>query len=300
MIVIFLLLILLGMLQLWLWHQQQRRTQTLRQTASKTEINALAQRLRRHSLGKRVSIIFNDIHFHLVGKQRSVLLQHIFILCVAQGGGVYVSQEYLHLSLLITMPVVLVMTLYALYIRSRKKMRQEFETAFSEALNIVNSSIRAGNSVVQGIEQCGQKMEGMVGEEFRQVSQRLEIGEDPESVFMDSYDRMPYREYYFFIITVLINMKGGGQVKEVMSRLGTLISNGRIIERKKYAMTSEVRMSIKMLTAIPIFFFFFIKFQSPASFDILLYHPAGQYILYYSIFSILLGLFISWMMMNKI
>lgn len=52
-------------------------------------------------------------------------------------------------------------------------------------------------------------------------------------------------------------MKGGGQVKEVMSRLGTLISNARVLEKKKYAMTSEVRMSIKILTAIPIFSFSF-------------------------------------------
>lgn len=136
-------------------------------------------------------------------------------------------------------------------------MRLEFDVQFSEALNIINSSIRAGNSVIQGIEQCGQKIDGVLGDEFRQISQRLEIGEDAESAFMASWRRLPFSEYYFFIITVQLNMKGGGQVKEVMSRLGTLISNARVLEKKKYAMTSEVRMSIKILTAIPIFSFSF-------------------------------------------
>lgn len=136
-------------------------------------------------------------------------------------------------------------------------MRLQFDAQFSEALNIINSSIRAGNSVIQGIEQCGQKIDGVLGDEFRQISQRLEIGEDAESVFLASWRRLPFSEYYFFIITVQLNMKGGGQVKEVMSRLGTLISNARVLEKKKYAMTSEVRMSIKILTAIPIFSFSF-------------------------------------------
>lgn len=300
MIIVFLLLILFGVLQLWLWRQQQQRTLSLQRVEAVQARNEMVQRLRQHSLGKRFGRTINDLRFHIIGKQRSVALQHGMIILLAQGAGVYLSQEYLHLNLQFTLPVIFVLTLYALYLRRKKKIRKEFETEFSEALNIINSSIRAGNSVIQGIEQCGQKMVGIVGEEFNQVALRLEIGEEPENVFMDSYARLPYREYYFFIIAVLINMKGGGQVKEVMSRLSSLISNGRIIERKKFAMTSEVRMSIKILTAIPIFFFYFMKFQSPASFDILLNHPIGQLLLYYSISSILLGLLIVWMMMNKI
>lgn len=300
MIIVFLLLILFGVLQLWFWRQQQQRTQNLRRVEEVQTRNALVLRLRQHALGKKFSNMINDLCFHIIGKQRSVAVQHGLIMLLAQIAGIYLGQQYLHLNLQFTFPVIFVLTLYALYLRRKKRVRKEFETEFSEALNIINSSIRAGNSVIQGIGQCGQKMVGVIGEEFSQVAQRLEIGEEAENVFMGSYARLPYREYYFFIIAVLINMKGGGQVKEVMSRLSSLISNGRIIERKKYAMTSEIRMSIKILTAIPVFFFYFMKFQSPDSVDLLLNHPVGQLLFYYSIFSILLGLLIVRMMMNKI
>ncbi|MDV0593154.1 hypothetical protein RZP54_30150, partial [Raoultella ornithinolytica] len=63
---------------------------------------------------------------------------------------------------------------------------------------------------------------------------------------------------------------------------------------------SSIYSTKPILTAIPIFFFFFLKFQSPANFDILLHHPTGQMMLYYAICSILLGLLIVWMMMNKV
>ncbi|MBG6243796.1 hypothetical protein CS369_01045 [Candidatus Symbiopectobacterium sp. 'North America'] len=65
-------------------------------------------------------------------------------------------------------------------------------------------------------------------------------------------------------------------------------------------MTSEVRISVKILTAIPIFFFFFIKYTSPDSFAILIYDPMGKFILYYAVGSISSGIFILWLIMNKL
>lgn len=300
MVIVFSLLLIFGLIQIWLLHQQQQRQQRLRIVETTASRNALSLSMRQNFIGRRIIAILDDVKFHLVGEKNNKLLQHGIIILLVQVGGVYISQEYLQLSLYISLPALLFLTLYTLYLRAKKQMRQKFEVEFSEALNIINSSIRAGNAVTQGISECGKKLGGIVGEELRQVTQRLDIGEDVENVFIDSYHRLPYREYYFFIITVLINMKGGGQVKEVMSRLGTLISDGRIMERKKFAMTAEVRMSIKILTAIPIGFFFFMKFQSPDSFNILLYHPIGQILLYYSISSVLLGILVVWMMMNKI
>lgn len=300
MIIVFALLILLGILQLFLLIRQQQRTASLHRTESQPVGRKRLQFLQRYSFGKKFSAMITDVQSHIMGRQRSVFLLHVVVIILMQGGTLYLNAEYIQLEPLIVQPVVLLLTIYALYLRSKKKMRQQFESTFSEALNVINSSLRAGNSVIQGIGQCGQKLEGILGEEFRQVAQRLEIGESPESVFMDSWKRLPYREYYFFIVTVLINMKGGGQIREVMSRLSSLISSSRIMERKKYAMTSEARMSVKILAAIPIGFLIFINFQSPQSMDILLHNPTGQIIFYYSVGSILFGLFVVWLMMNKI
>lgn len=300
MIILFSFLLLAGSIQLGLWYRQQKRVQRLLQADATRERVALAGRLMRHLPRGWLSRMMSDMRLHLLGKQRNIALRHAFIVVLVQAASLYVNQNYLNQSPVIVHLALFVLTLHGLYLNSKKKMRQAFDTEFSEALNIINSSIRAGNSVIQGIEQCGQKINGVLGDELRQISQRLEIGEDVESIFMASWKRLPFSEYYFFIITVQLNMKGGGQVKEVMSRLGALISNARVLEKKKYTMTSEVRMSIKILTAIPIFFFFFLKYQSPVNFDILLHHPTGQLMLYYAICSILLGLLIAWMMMNKI
>lgn len=214
--------------------------------------------------------------------------------------GIYIDLMYLNLNVIITGIVLLVMLLYIHYKVSQKKIRILFEAEFSEALNIINSSLSSGNTIVNGITQCGNKLRGtVVGPELKIISRRLSIGEDVRSVLLDSYRRLPYREYYFFILAVMININGGGQVRDVMSRLAKQISDAKITERKKFAMTSEARMSVKVLALIPIGFIFIMNFLSPENFDILINNESGQFILYYAVSSVCLGLAIIWNMMNK-
>ncbi|MCW2480008.1 type II secretion system F family protein [Candidatus Symbiopectobacterium sp. NZEC135] len=300
MIFIFISMLLLGLLQLVLALKKRKNIRRLRHIATVPTANRLTHLLQQHLLWQRLVVLFSDVPRYLIGKEYNLALKNGLVVFFVQGVSIYSSLTYLHLDVLIVSPLMLLLTLYVLYQRSKKVARTVFETAFSEALNIINSVISAGNSVTLGIEQCGDKIVGTLGEEFRRISQRLEIGEEVENVLMESYRRLPYREYYFFIVTVLVNMKGGGQIKDVMTRLALMISNGRIIERKKMAMTSEVRMSVKILTAIPILFLFFIKYTSPENFSILLYDPVGKVILYYAMGSIFSGFFILWLMMNKL
>ncbi|MNC06631.1 Bacterial type II secretion system protein F domain protein [compost metagenome] len=299
-VIVFISLIVLGLLQCYNLFVLQQRTKVLRKaeliglTKEKKSIKAVLRTF------PRVYHTLKELQFHLIGKTRSVWMKTVTVCIVLQGVIFYVNHEFLHLKVTTILPLGLVFTVVGVYVNNKKKSRVTFERDFAEALNIINSSIRAGNSIVRGICECGGKLTGQLGEEFNNIAQRLEIGESANSVFAESFNRFPYKEYYFFILTVQLNMKGGGQVKEVMNKLTSLISNGRIIDRKKISMTSEVRMSVKILAAIPTLFIIFMKFSSPQNFDILLYHPTGQIIFYYSVGSILLGLFIVWLMMNKI
>ncbi|ECV8745253.1 type II secretion system F family protein, partial [Salmonella enterica subsp. enterica serovar Agona] len=213
--------------------------------------------------------------------------------------GMYINIQYIKINDVLATFTLLFLTTIFFYKNGQKRLRAEFEDGFAEGLNIINSSLSSGNTILYGIDKCGEKIHGVVGEEFKMISRRLSIGEEPKQIFYDSYEHLPYREYYFFILAVLININGGGQVKEVMSRLSKLITDSKVMERKKYAMTAEARMSVKVLACIPVGFSFILKILSPENFDILINHPTGQIILYYSISSVLIGLAIIWNMMNK-
>ncbi|WP_260863769.1 type II secretion system F family protein [Citrobacter sp. Marseille-Q6884] len=239
-------------------------------------------------------------HSNLIGKNRELVPVHTGVIVVVSCALLYVNSEFLQFNNLIVLVIGIISTIYILYMRQVKKSRRDFERDFSEALNIINSSVRVGRPVMQGFEECAQRINSDFGQEFRRILMRLDIGDDPERVFMEAYKRYPYSEFFSFVITVLINMKGGGQVSEVMSRLTQLISASKTLDRKKIAMTAEARMSVKVLVIIPVFFFFFLKFLAPENFEILVGTDAGRYILYYAVGSILFGLFLVWSMMNKV
>lgn len=296
----FVILFILGVIQIISYYKQTQRLKRLYDNDFNSKTISFSDKMTGYTLGMALTNLCNDVYRHMKGKNKSDAMKNIFTFLAILTAGLYINNIYFKISCFLFFPFFTIILLYILYLRSKKTARMEFESGFAEALNIINSSVSAGNSLLHAIELSGQKVKGIVGDELKIVSQRLEIGEDIEHVFMDSYKRLFYREYFFFVIAVLINMKGGGEIKEVISRLSKLISNGRIMYRKKYAKTSEPRASIKILIMIPIGFFFFLKFLSPENFDILLNDPTGRIVLYYCIASELFGLFIVWSMMNKI
>lgn len=247
-----------------------------------------------------VKAVIEKVHRNLIGKNGELLIRNIAITAVGVAAALYVNIEFLQFDNFTIAVIVMIIIPYILYIQQIKKSRSEFERDFSEALNVINSSVRVGRPVLQGFEECAKMIHSDFGQEFKRILMRLDIGDEPERVFMDSYYRYPYSEYFSFVITVLINLKGGGQVSEVMTRLTMLISASKALDRKKIAMTAEARMSVKVLVIIPVFFFFFIKFVSPDNFDILIGTDSGRVILYYAIGSILTGIWLVWMMMNKV
>ncbi len=181
----------------------------------------------------------------------------------------------------------------------RRRNRKDFENGFPEVIQVLNSAITAGAGLLQALSRCGKDIQGNLGKEFSYIYKRLAIGEDIATVLEDSYTRWPYKEFYYFVVIVRINLEKGGQMKEVINRLGRVIADSRKMEQKKRAMTSEARMSAMIVGAFPLVFFLFMKFQMPENFDFVINNPSGRIILYYVLGSELLGMGIIWGLMKK-
>lgn len=181
-----------------------------------------------------------------------------------------------------------------------QRQQNEFEMAFPDALNMLASAVSSGESLMHSIMFVGKTLEGSVGEEFKRMGERLQMGESPDSVFRKSCNRFPYRSFQFFVITLRANMQRGGQLKDVISRLNRLMFDARAIEKKKYALTSEARTSAKIVAAIPFFFLFILQYLSPENYDFVMNHPKGQPILYYMLISEAIGIGIIWSLMRGV
>ena len=178
--------------------------------------------------------------------------------------------------------------------------RKDFEESFPVALNMLTSAVSAGESLTQSIAYVGDTLSGNVANEFRSMGKRLQLGESPEEVFRKSCVRFPYPTFYFFIITMRANMERGGQLKDIIQRLNRLMFDIRAIEKKKSALTSEVRTSAKIVAAIPFIFLFAMRFLSPENFEYVMTDSNGRLILYYMLISEFIGIMIVWGLMRSV
>ncbi|QEH47046.1 type II secretion system F family protein [Aggregatibacter actinomycetemcomitans] len=238
-------------------------------------------------------------YYHFTKGDKKNLVRNIVISCFIFFAFFVINVAYIHIDRLVFCLIFLVGFVLFIWKLGQYRNKKTFNAMFPEVIQILNAAATSSVGLLQALERCGKDLTGQLGEEFKSIHRRLSIGEDPATVFDDSYDRYPYKEFYFFITIVRTNLNKGGQIREVISRLGRVIADSNKMEKKKKAMTSEARMSAIIVACFPVGFFFFMQFAMPENFDFLINDPTGRYVLYYVFGSELFGMGIIWWLMRK-
>ncbi|QLB12350.1 tight adherence protein B [Bisgaardia hudsonensis] len=238
--------------------------------------------------------------FYFIAGDPKNLLKNVLINAVIFLVCFYVNDFYIQLARHFFVPAYALLLIIIVWKLGKRRNRIIFETSFPEVIQILNAATSSGAGLLQAIERCGKDIQGQLGDEFKRIYRRLALGEDSDTIFDDSYSRYPYKEFYFFSTIIKINLDKGGQMKEVISRLGRVIADSKKMEQKKRAMTSEARMSAMIVAAFPFAFFIFMKFTMPENFDFVINDPNGRIILYYVLGSETFGMGIIWWLMRKV
>ncbi|MGF1747824.1 MULTISPECIES: type II secretion system F family protein [Vibrio] len=212
----------------------------------------------------------------------------------------YIGFQFLKNNALVVSILVMLALTFIGYQWLLGRRRKQFQQTFPDALNILMSAVSAGESLMQAISFVGQNLDNEVGREFKNMGDRLKLGESPEKVLLRASKRFPYPEFIFFTVTLRANISRGGQLRGVLARLIRVLVDARTMESKKMAMTSEARISAKVVAAIPLIFAFILYQVNPANIEFILYDSKGVYILYYVVGSELLGLFIVWLLVKAV
>ncbi|EAP96532.1 type II secretion system F family protein [Vibrio splendidus] len=191
--------------------------------------------------------------------------------------------------------------LFIMFILKLSGLREKkFKDNFPDALNILSGALSSGQSIVHAFEYVGTQLDNEVGKEFKKMSERLLIGEDPDDVLARSASTFPYVEYFFFASTIRINLSRGGQLKNVINRINRIMFEARAIEKKKNALTSEARSSAKIIAALPVIFMCILKLTSPENYQFVMFEEGGKPIFYYVLISELIGFFLISMILRSV
>jgi len=163
-------------------------------------------------------------------------------------------------ALFLGMPVVIVaaflpllsVTLPVFVLRSMRKRRHKiFGIQLPEALELITRGLKAGHPVPVAIAMVAREMPDPIGTEFGLVADEVTYGSDLVSALNAMFERVGHEDLPLFVTAVSIQSTSGGNLREILDGLSTLIRERGKLRRKVRSISTEGRMSAYILTAIP-------------------------------------------------
>lgn len=195
-------------------------------------------------------------------------------------------------SLVIGLVVVGVVPYYLVETR-RKARLQKIDEQLAEALTLMSSGLRAGESVPQAFQTMEQQMDPPISEEWARINGELRLGEPLDKVLTNFRNRIPSQDVDMFVSAVLIARQSGGDLAEVLDNISATIQDRISLKREVIAKTSMARISSLVLSLAPGLMFVVLYVVNPDYINGVLEHPMGAPLLVVALVLNVLGARIS-------
>lgn len=142
-----------------------------------------------------------------------------------------------------------------MYRVAKARRWRTFDEQLPDAINIMVSSVRAGRSLPQAIEDVSKKMSGPAGQEFGVMAKEYAYGGmNVEGVLERARARLNVESFTMISSALIINSVHGGEVLHMLERMSSAIRELHRLKKKIYTETAEVRAQEKIIMLItPVF-----------------------------------------------
>ncbi len=195
----------------------------------------------------------------------------------------------LHPSIVLPMGVMLAMLPFAWLLLRRRKRLRDFAKQLPEALELVSRALRAGHSLASGFNLIADEMKDPIAKEFHRVFEEQNLGVPLESALDNLTERIPNLDLRFFATAVILQRQTGGDLAEILDKIGYLIRERFKIWGQVQALTGEGRLSGIVLLALPPVLFLAVYRLNPNYVTPLFTDPFGRQMLAGAIILQLMG-----------
>lgn len=140
---------------------------------------------------------------------------------------------------------------------------KKFAAQLPEAMELVARALRAGHSLAAGLHVVADEMPDPIAQEFGRVYEEQNLGVSLEDALNHMCDRVPNLDLRFFVTSVNIQRQTGGDLAEILDRIGHVIRERFKILGQVKALTAEGRLSGIVLIALPIGLFLMMLHMKP-------------------------------------
>lgn len=170
-----------------------------------------------------------------------------------------------------------------------KRRHKKFTSQLPDTLQLLSGSLRAGYSLVQGIDAVSKQCEAPMGSELSRAMSEARLGRPVEEALQEVADRMGSDDFEWAVMAIKIQREVGGNLAELLMTVSeTMVARERL-RREVRALTAEGRMSAIVLTGLPFAIGLAISVLNPEYMQPLFSNFIGQVALVAAVIMILVG-----------
>lgn len=133
----------------------------------------------------------------------------------------------------------------------RKRRLAKFGKQLPEALELISRALRAGHSLASGFKLVADEMDHPICTEFERCYEAQNLGVPLEQAIEEMTERVPNLDLRFFATAVILQRQTGGDLAEILDKIGYLVRERFKIWGQIQALTGEGRLSGIVLLALP-------------------------------------------------
>jgi len=175
-------------------------------------------------------------------------------------------------------------------IHKRKKRVKVLVGQLPDVFDLMGQALRAGHSLASAIQLISQQMPNPIASEFARIFHEQNLGIKIEEALLNMAKRVDQMDVRFFVTAVLIQRQTGGDLAEVLDKIGKVIRDRIQLLGTVQALTAEGRLSGWVLLALPVLVFFVSLVMNPEYARTLLDTHSGRMMLGTAVCMDLMGL----------
>jgi len=128
---------------------------------------------------------------------------------------------------------------------------RHFSSQLADAMDVLGRALRSGYSLPAGLQLVGNQLPEPLGPEFAKCFEQQNLGMTVEQSINDMTQRVGNVDLRFFATAVILQRQTGGDLAEILDKIGHLIRERFKIWGQIMALTGEGRLSGAVLLALP-------------------------------------------------
>ncbi len=165
---------------------------------------------------------------------------------------------------------------YVWLARARSQRQKAMSEQLADVLSILASSLRAGHSFLQALDQVASEIKDPSATEFHRVVSEIRLGRPVDEAMIDMADRIGSEDMRWAVMAVNIQRQVGGNLAEVLDIVANTVRERAYVHRQVRVLSAEGRLSITILSVLPFGIFAYLALVNPEYVGLLFTHFLGR------------------------